>query len=114
MGTGPKPSSADPVAADGHDLTTVLDEHDLVALLALDLPAPELGEIEAVLTEQPGVDRAVVVVRGDRPEDKELVAYMMARGHRANGGELRIHAARMLPAYMVPVAVVVLDSFPLT
>ncbi|GAA0421718.1 hypothetical protein Acor_52310 [Acrocarpospora corrugata] len=64
----------------------------------------ELGEIEAVLEEHPAVRQAVVLVRGD-----SLVAFFVGRA-----GDLREHAARKLPPYMVPGAFVEMDSLPLT
>ncbi|HWN42415.1 MAG TPA: amino acid adenylation domain-containing protein [Thermoanaerobaculia bacterium] len=76
----------------------------------------ELGEVEAVLGQHPGVAQAVLAVFGERPEDRRLVAYVVAPcgGEAAMPHELRAHAAARLPAYMVPSAVMVLDALPLT
>src|SRR5262249_4530024 len=54
---------------------------------------------------------AAVVVREDRPGDRRLVGYAVAS---ASPDELRDHLAAVLPDYLVPSAVVVLDEFPLT
>ncbi|MEU1866242.1 amino acid adenylation domain-containing protein [Streptomyces gardneri] len=69
----------------------------------------ELGEITAVLTRHPGVRQAAVVVREDRPGDKRLVAYVVGETE-----ELRDHAARALPAHMVPGQFVRLAELPLS
>jgi amino acid adenylation domain-containing protein len=75
----------------------------------------EPGEIEAVLAGQPGVDQAVVVVREDRPGDRRLVGYVQPEaGNAPDPAGLRAAAARVLPAHMVPNAVVVLDALPLS
>src|SRR6202012_236855 len=71
----------------------------------------ELGEIQAALTGLDGVERAVVIAREDRPGDKRLVGYITGN---ANSTELRAQLAERLPAYMVPAAVVALETLPLT
>ncbi|MFB6564566.1 amino acid adenylation domain-containing protein, partial [Streptomyces sp. NPDC056400] len=73
----------------------------------------ELGEIEALLRRHPSVERAVVVVREDRPGDKRLVAYVVPAADGPADGELRAHLAAELPGYMVPGAIVLLDALPL-
>ncbi len=76
----------------------------------------ELGEVEAVLSEHPAVEAAVVVTREDAPGDRRLVAYVVRRAALAvmAGGELRAYLREKLPEYMVPSAFVVLEELPLT
>src|SRR5262249_5507486 len=74
----------------------------------------ELGEIESVLTEHPGVRRAVVVVREDRPGDKRLAAYVLAEQGEVDGRALRAAVAERLPAHMVPSTFLRIDAIPLT
>jgi acyl-CoA synthetase (AMP-forming)/AMP-acid ligase II len=61
----------------------------------------EPGEIEAVLTAQPGVAGAVAAVREDRPGDRRLVGYVIpAGGSRVDPAVIRAALARVLPGYM--------------
>jgi amino acid adenylation domain-containing protein len=75
----------------------------------------ELGEIESVLLEHPQVDRTVVVVREDRPGDKRLVGYVVPRsGSVIDIAAVRSHLEHRLPGYMIPGAIVTLNSLPMT
>jgi thioesterase domain-containing protein/acyl carrier protein len=80
----------------------------------------ELGEIEARLVEHEWVREAVVVARGDASGEKRLVAYVvaaevMARSETENlAGRLRAYLTGCLPEYMVPAAIVRLETLPLT
>ena len=74
----------------------------------------ELGEVEATLDAHPSVAVAAVVIREDRPGDPELVGYVSLRGEKPSSSELRRHVEQILPAYMIPSRILVLDAFPLT
>ncbi|MGD9187373.1 MAG: amino acid adenylation domain-containing protein, partial [Desulfobacteraceae bacterium] len=75
----------------------------------------ELGEIEAALVRHETILQAVVMLREDRPGDKQLTAYVVAEPDRKpSAGALRQFLKKTLPAYMVPAAIVLLDTFPLT
>ncbi|MGW0538458.1 amino acid adenylation domain-containing protein [Streptomyces sp. NPDC003032] len=74
----------------------------------------EPGEIEAVLSRHPSVDRAAVVARTEGTA-KRLVAYLVpAASGLADTAELRTHLGRSLPDHMVPAAFVPLEALPLT
>ena len=74
----------------------------------------ELGEVEAVLAAQPGVAQAAVVVREDRPGDRRLAGYAVpAAGATLDPAGLRDALGRVLPGYMVPSAVVLIEALPL-
>ncbi len=75
----------------------------------------ELGEIEAVLAGQPGVAHAAAAVREDQPGDKRLAGYVVPEpGIVLDPAALRDAAARVLPGYMVPAAIMILDALPRT
>ncbi|WP_305037094.1 amino acid adenylation domain-containing protein, partial [Mycobacterium sp. CnD-18-1] len=71
----------------------------------------ELGDVRAVLAGLEGVEQAAVIAREDRPGDKRLVGYVTGS---ADPAEIRVRLAERLPSYMVPAAVTVVDSLPLT
>ncbi|WP_134663255.1 MULTISPECIES: non-ribosomal peptide synthetase [unclassified Amycolatopsis] len=71
----------------------------------------ELGEIEAGLLAQESVTDAVVVVQGSDAANRHLVGYVAGT---ARPEDLQAQLAELLPAYMVPSAIVVLGRLPLT
>ncbi|WP_156743947.1 condensation domain-containing protein, partial [Mycobacterium sp. 1164985.4] len=71
----------------------------------------ELGEVQAALNAVDGVEQAVVIAREDRPGDKRLVGYVTGT---ADPAAARAELGERLPGYMVPTAVVVLETLPLT
>ncbi|MCZ4612098.1 amino acid adenylation domain-containing protein, partial [Streptomyces sp. Lzd4kr] len=74
----------------------------------------ELGEVEAALAAEAGVGQAVVTAREDRPGEKRLIGYVVPDGEDVDTELLREHLAKVLPEYMVPAALIVLDALPLT
>jgi amino acid adenylation domain-containing protein len=75
----------------------------------------ELGEIEAALTAHPAVAQAFVTVVTDPAGQPQLAAYLRASQATAPDlADIRQHLAAVLPAYMVPGSVTVLDRLPLT
>ncbi|MCL5958373.1 MAG: amino acid adenylation domain-containing protein, partial [Chloroflexi bacterium] len=85
----------------------------------------ELGEIEAALTQHPGVEDGVVLAREDNVGDKRLVAYLVPQNGAAGKDsavekaapsvdELRSFLRDTLPDYMIPSVFVVLEALPLT
>ncbi|MDZ7967789.1 MAG: amino acid adenylation domain-containing protein [Nostoc sp. DedSLP03] len=75
----------------------------------------ELGEIEALITSHPAIWESVVIVREDEPGDKRLVAYVVPQKEQSpTVPELRQFLKAKLPEYMMPSAIVLLESLPLT
>jgi amino acid adenylation domain-containing protein/non-ribosomal peptide synthase protein (TIGR01720 family) len=75
----------------------------------------EPGEVEAALAAHPAVAQAVVVPRGEGPDGKRLIAYLVAGEAPAPAPkELRAWLAARLPAHMIPSFFVALPALPLT
>ncbi|MCK1795668.1 amino acid adenylation domain-containing protein [Streptomyces sp. XM4193] len=73
----------------------------------------ELGEIETVLGGHPEVRQCVVVVHENEAGTKRLVGYVVvARAGSVDSEALTAYAAGLLPEYMVPAALMVLDRLP--
>jgi amino acid adenylation domain-containing protein len=73
----------------------------------------EPAEIESVLKKHPAVQQVVVVPQEDKAGDKSLVAYVVSSKKPA-ADELRSFLQERLPDYMVPSAIVHLETLPLT
>ncbi|MET8154233.1 amino acid adenylation domain-containing protein [Actinoplanes sp. NPDC049668] len=75
----------------------------------------ELGEIETAMATHEAVLQAAVVVRDDAAGDKQLVGYARVApgGPALSIPDLRQHLSQMLPAYMIPTHILVLDALPL-
>jgi amino acid adenylation domain-containing protein len=75
----------------------------------------ELGEIESLLCQHPDVRQAVVLAQEVDPQDLRLVSYIVtSQKSHATIDDLKTFLKRQLPDYMVPTALVFLDSLPLT
>ncbi|MFE7722813.1 amino acid adenylation domain-containing protein [Nocardia rhizosphaerihabitans] len=75
----------------------------------------EPGEIEAALLGVPGVGQAAVVVRADEHAGDRLIGYVVpVDGAALDPVAVRAEVAEFLTGYMVPDAVVVIASLPLT
>ncbi|WP_084531625.1 amino acid adenylation domain-containing protein [Nocardia miyunensis] len=74
----------------------------------------ELGEVEAVLAEYPGIARAIATVHSNGYGD-QLVGYVVpTAGSTVDTAAVLEHAATALPNYMVPATLTALDTMPLT
>ena len=73
----------------------------------------ELGEVEAVLAEYPGMHQAAVAVHPDAGGRNSLVGYVVMDGE-LDLPELRTFLSDRLPGYMVPALFVELAELPLT
>lgn len=75
----------------------------------------ELGEIETVLGAHPAVNEAVVVARRDRADNPQLAAYVVLKpGLSVSQQDLKTHARKKLPDYMIPQAICFMSAMPLT
>ena len=75
----------------------------------------ELGEIETAISQYPGVQETVAVVREDSADSQRIVAYIVAQQEATlTISELRNFLKSKLPNYMLPTAFVTLEALPLT
>ncbi len=75
----------------------------------------EPAEIENLLKKHVAIQQVVVVPQEDKNGDKRLVAYAVSNRKPApTSDELRFFLQERLPDYMVPAAIVLLETLPLT
>ncbi|GGK58083.1 hypothetical protein GCM10011591_32830 [Nocardia camponoti] len=70
----------------------------------------ELGEVDTALASAPGVTWVTTVSRENASGASTLIAYVV--GDAVDATSLTAHASRVLPDYMVPTAIIVLDAIP--
>ncbi len=73
----------------------------------------EIGEIEAQLVNYPNVSSACVLKKSDEDHDY-LAAYIQTDNEELKASELSHYLLQRMPSYMVPDAIVILKTFPLT
>lgn len=101
------------------DLARYLEDGDIEYLGRIDHQVKirgyriETGEIESVLASYPGVRKAVVIPKEFESGHKYLAAYVAGDGGPGTDG-LRSYLEAKLPAYMVPSALMWVDSIKLT
>ncbi|WP_280335102.1 non-ribosomal peptide synthetase, partial [Nocardia wallacei] len=75
----------------------------------------ELGEIDTALTAHEAVDFATTIGHKNVAGAVVLVSYVVAApGRSIDTADLKAHLEERVPTYMVPSAIMVLDSVPLT
>ncbi len=74
----------------------------------------EPGEIEALLSEIPGIRQVAVSVYNPKPGDPRLIAYLTENGGGVADDVLRQALSSRLPDFMIPSAFVRLESLPIT
>ena len=76
----------------------------------------ELSEIEAILQQHPAVQKSTAMIREDQPGLKQLVAYIVPPPQELvipTGHEFRQFLKEKLPDYMIPSAIMILNTIPL-
>ena len=75
----------------------------------------ELGEIESVLLKHNLIEEAIVMLREDNPQNKQLTAYLKTiENKEINIPEITSYLRKYLPSYMIPAQFLKIESVPLT
>ena len=73
----------------------------------------EPGEIEAALSQHPGVSACAVVAREHPCGERVLIAYIVSKNDEIAADELRQFVGERVPQYMVPAMFCPIDELPL-
>lgn len=75
----------------------------------------ELGEVEFAVCQLDGVRQAAVIANTDETGKKQLLAFVAGERTQLKSAQvMQAHLKGMLPDYMLPVAIVVMDQLPMT
>lgn len=80
----------------------------------------ELEEIRAVLLRHPKIKEAILVIRENTYGHQRLIGYLLLKKVKEHQkttikvGELQTYLQTILPDYMIPSALIILESIPLT
>ncbi|NTF35013.1 non-ribosomal peptide synthetase [Rhizobium skierniewicense] len=98
------------VLADGnHEFLGRVDDQVKIAGFRI-----EIGEIDAALSDVPGVERGVAAII-QRDERRVIVAYVVLQGGVSFGpSAIREALQTRLPTYMMPTSITPIDALPLT
>jgi surfactin family lipopeptide synthetase A len=73
----------------------------------------EIEEIQAVLLQHPDVKDVIVVAREDKLHNQRLVAYIVEDRQQSSSQVYKKYLRKLLPDYMIPSEIVLLESLPL-
>lgn len=73
----------------------------------------ELEEIEAVMAGHPSIEGVAVIIKKNKEEQQEIVAYLTSK-EEINAAALSEYLAKYLPWYMLPSHYKIIGEFPLT
>jgi nonribosomal peptide synthetase DhbF len=78
------------------------------------MATPAVQDVEDALATFPDLADVTVVEQSVEADDERLVAYVTSGGAELDVSALHAHARKLLPGHLVPAAIVVLDTLPVT
>lgn len=75
----------------------------------------ETGEVESAINSITGVKHCAVIITSDEFNVNHLYGFVtLEEGYKYSGNEIRLMLEKILPGYMIPTGVFVLDKIPVT